>query len=432
MRLIQPVLRRFGIAVGLFLLCVQPMSAQVIYPREEIETYDENHKADQDKVTNSFQASEIVRGLNPEQAVMRTPFDTSSPFHAPRQPAMPEFYPPTLDFEHFDEAFAEESSLPPIRIRPLGQMGVQPPAVQHRGELVLDPSVFPRDVTFFAYGPDTPPPSAGDWVVDEQGNNVNNTTIWLNGSLRVTTGDLTLDNVTLIINCTSDGQYGINISSGGTLNVTNTCITAFNGSLHYKFAVYGNMDMDRCNVSEMWGNSTRYWEGSGIAIFLNGTIIRSSTISNGSADGIQVWGLAAPEILDVYIKENNGTGILSLDNSAPVIRNCTITKNYGNGICILNSSNSRIINCTFADNDPTKQCFPDIVSVGDSAPYISDCSIINASTGIFVRDNSTPSVSNCVVDNASFFGIAAGGCSKCCVALLNERIALRSNLVPSC
>ncbi len=207
-----------------------------------------------------------------------------------------------------ERALPTEPFLSHLYFAPGERMALPGPPIQHRGELILDPSVFFRDISFFASGPDTPPPATGDWIVDEPGNNVNNTTILLNGSLKVTTGDLTLDNVTLIMNCTADGQYGINVSAGGVLDLVNCNITAFSGALHYKFAVFGEMTMDRCNVSEMWGESSIWWEGGGVALFSDATIIRSSTISKGETNGVQVHGSAGPVIMGSNISDNRLLG----------------------------------------------------------------------------------------------------------------------------
>ena len=215
-----------------------------------------------------------------------------------------------------------------------------PPGVlaPQRGGLVLVDSFRSGDSPLPAFGPDTPPPSNGDWIIDETGNNVNNTTIILSGNLNVTTGDLTLDNVTLIINSTTDGQYGINVSAGGVLTLTNCNITAFDGSLHYRFAVYGMMTMDRCDVSEMWGDPDSYRAGGGVTVFSNGTAILSSRISNGETSGIQIHSCAELTVLDTQIDSNGRTGLLSCDDASGKIQHCFFENNTRHGISVLDQS----------------------------------------------------------------------------------------------
>ena len=275
--------------------------------------------------------------------------------------------------------------------------------IVHRGELDLDEIHRSSASPLLFSGPNTPPPTSGDWMIDKPGNNVNNTTIILNGNLKVTTGDLTLDNVTLIINCTSDGQYGINVSAGGALNLVNDNITAFNGAHHYKFAVFGNMTMDRCNVSEMWGDKANREEGGGVAIFAGETRILSSTISNGESSGIQVHGIAGPEITATTVSRNGHNGIMTFDNGRPTIRGCDNFGNTGNGISIIDSSCPSLTDSNFSGNG-----FCGISLWDDSTPNITFCTVTgNTGHGIQLWDSARPVISNCTSAGNSACGIAA-------------------------
>jgi parallel beta-helix repeat protein len=323
--------------------------------------------------------------------------------------------------------YLAEPVLPVARLHTPFSMNEPTSPIIHRGELDLDGINPSWSSPLLSYGPNTPPPASGDWIINQPGNNVNNTTILLNGSLYIVAGELTLDNVTLIMNCTVDGQYQINISAGGTLNVTNTNITAFNGSLHYKFAVYGSMTMDRCNVSEMWGDYTIYRGVGGVTIFSNETKIRSSSISTSESSGIQVHSNARPEIVDTQIINNTRNGLITLDSagpqisrcifrangnngisiadsSAPVLMNCTFTGNIAMGIAIFDVSNSLITDCTVIDN------LLDGIQVIDSAlPNFTRCTFTGNRNGIAVFENSPAVFTNCTVSHNYDMGISVNG-----------------------
>ena len=58
---------------------------------------------------------------------------------------------------------------------------------------------------------DYPPPAIGDWTINTD-TYVGNETIILSGSLYIEPGaTLTFSNVTLIMNCTSDGEFLIEV-----------------------------------------------------------------------------------------------------------------------------------------------------------------------------------------------------------------------------
>jgi len=62
----------------------------------------------------------------------------------------------------------------------------------------------------------------GDWIITNH-TIVENKTITLNGNLTIMPGgNLTLINVTLLFNCSYDGQYGIEVMDGGELHVVGT------------------------------------------------------------------------------------------------------------------------------------------------------------------------------------------------------------------
>ena len=60
----------------------------------------------------------------------------------------------------------------------------------------------------------------GNWVITSSDDCTNTSEIiWLNGNLNVF-GNLTFNNVTLRVNSSLDGSYGIYVESGGLFNIT--------------------------------------------------------------------------------------------------------------------------------------------------------------------------------------------------------------------
>jgi len=283
---------------------------------------------------------------------------------------------------------------------------------RHRGVLALGAPASGADPRA-ASGPDTPPPASGDWTIGQPGNRIDNGTIVLNGDLLVTAGDLALDNVTLVLNCTADGQYEINVSRGAALKLTNTIITSFNGSLHYKFSVFGALAMDRCDACEMWGDPARYREGGGLALHTSEATISSSRIFNGSGSGLQVHGNAALAVTGTEIFGNRHDGIIVLDSAAPRFERLNISDNRGNGLVVLDTATPAVSDCTASENnmsgiavfDNSKANFRNCTSTGNSwngagiydssGPEFQDCNCSrNSLRGIVIDNSSHPSITN--------------------------------------
>ncbi len=120
---------------------------------------------------------------------------------------------------------------------------------------------------------------SGDWTVSNvQGRN--DSFIILNGNLLITgTGNLTFTNGALRMNSTSDGQYKINVATGGMFTVMSSSIAAYNPNYHYKFEVYGTLKTDQVQISDMWGNTSV----GGLQIYP--TSVNSSIFSDDFNDG---------------------------------------------------------------------------------------------------------------------------------------------------
>ena len=195
----------------------------------------------------------------------------------------------------------------------------------------------------------TPPSSIGDTFIDDI-SRWENETVVLNGNLTInSTGELTFYNVTLIMNSTYDGQFGIYVKEGGRFLVYSSNITAYDittpvwmqrpgrvwisPGLKYKFVVHGNLTIQDSEISYLWGAANLPSPPSqrgGIRIFSNDVVIRNSYIHNGEVHGIDAEGASNLTILNTTLSKNNVSGIFSW-GSEMSIQNSIITRNdlYG-------------------------------------------------------------------------------------------------------
>ncbi len=149
----------------------------------------------------------------------------------------------------------------------------------------------------------------GNWVVT--GNEFfNGDTIILTGNLYVApTGTLTMINVRLIMNCSTDGQYMIQVNaSNGELTGSRTTIRSINSRFTYKFKVNGTMTLARCTVTDLWGIGVLEVdplkaEVGGIEIRSDSVIIKRSIIRKFKGFAITCMG-SQPKIHSTLIEGN--------------------------------------------------------------------------------------------------------------------------------
>jgi len=239
------------------------------------------------------------------------------------------------------------------------------------------------------------PPPSGDWIVTGT-ESYSYQNIVLNGNLIVENGgNLTFRGVSLKLNCTYEGQYGIRIDPGGKFYVLeDSTISSVYSGIGYSFVVnYGstfrmsNSELHECGVSSQWDkvglmihsddamveNSLISYNFMGMSVDKSGVVIRNNNITANEESGIVVVGEGiSPTICDNYISGNyrgidvgakggspiiyNNTVISNLwaginphDNATPIIRNNTVKKN-GIGIFSVFSSHPTISNNTVAEN----------------------------------------------------------------------------------
>jgi hypothetical protein len=205
---------------------------------------------------------------------------------------------------------------------------------------------FSEDVMADGYG-DYPPPIYGDWNITTT-TYVKNETIILNGNLTIKNGGvLTLDNVTLTMNCTFDGEFHIEVQSRGGLNIlSGSNITAYSASYEFLFWVRSGSSftmkdsrLSECGYEFGWAGTH-----SGLYIQTNNALIENNTII-GDENGIVFRYGDSAKIRNntIIAKDLEGEGILGYSDSSKLeIINNTITAGL-TGISLWDTSSNKII-----------------------------------------------------------------------------------------
>lgn len=174
------------------------------------------------------------------------------------------------------------------------------------------------------------PPSSGDWIVADT-TIVENQTIELNGNLSVVAGgSLTLQTVTLDMNCTFNGEFGIEVAPGGALYVYDSQIKAGSSGFRYRFAANGSsFELKRSTVSGCgWGEESEDLGGTDKVLSGDrGPVVRSDNA-----------------VIDDVTFSNNHVGVI-LTGSGILLKNSTIQDNTVHGIYL-----SEAESCTVSNN----------------------------------------------------------------------------------
>lgn len=203
------------------------------------------------------------------------------------------------------------------------------------------------------------------WYVDTNETLIyRNQTVNLTGDLIInSTGTLILDNVTLYFNSSSNAEFGIIVESGGQLNITNSTLSASNNT--WSFKVYGNLSMDDCNISKMFGQVQSSEYVGGLEVYSGNVSVNNS----------------------LFFDNMNNIYLHYMTNYPVVITNNTIfstTVTQGRGIVITNHSK----------------------------PIIANNNISGLSRGIEILENSEPVISNNNLLNFTDYGIYTNSLAK--------------------
>ncbi|MFQ5978853.1 MAG: right-handed parallel beta-helix repeat-containing protein [Candidatus Heimdallarchaeota archaeon] len=195
---------------------------------------------------------------------------------------------------------------------------------------------------------------SGDWVINTPTTVYDNASITLNGNLMIQNGgNLTLRNVTLIMNCSFDGEYNITVYSGGNLTITgNSNVTAKNPSYQWVLNAKAGSALLLENSIFNWAGWDHFNSGfpnsngtvSGIRIATNGAQVINCTINN-SAIGISLFQAQNSFIASNNITNNGFSGIWLESSNQIVIYNNSIEYSSW-GIVLSNSIDNTVSNNT--------------------------------------------------------------------------------------
>ena len=246
----------------------------------------------------------------------------------------------------------------------------------------------------------TAPSEAGDTLIG-------NATVWkneiitLNGNLTVNeTGSLTLDNVTLLMNCTQNGSYHIEVQTGGEMRILNSSNISSANEYRYLFWVRNGskFEMRDSKLSEC-GYGGLVDEDQGLFIEANTTQINNCTFSNNYL-GVYFYSSSNNTVTNCVIY-NNSCGIYLWSSSQNILTNCTVYNN-DYGISLLGSSDNTITNCTARQNN--------LIGIRLEASFTSNLITFckahnNYRYGAYIGYSTYNRITDCILENNSWDGI---------------------------
>lgn len=116
-------------------------------------------------------------------------------------------------------------------------------------------------------------------------------------------GNLTLENVSLIFNLSTDGEIGIQAFSGSTFIANNSIINSSDKNNHYYFNILGNLTLKNSNISRTYYNGlliesdsntifkNKFTESKGFGVYLKNSDFNNVTFNNITLDNTFRYGL---------------------------------------------------------------------------------------------------------------------------------------------
>jgi parallel beta-helix repeat protein len=190
----------------------------------------------------------------------------------------------------------------------------------------------------------------------------------ITGDIVVTSGTLNLSNATIEMNCAGNGQYEINVTCGGVLNLANNSLVTANNT-NYRY---------------------NWWYRSGSSGSLTGCTIEYCGYDVGSYGlKIETDGMT----LDSCTVRYNYYGIFLSSSDNTVITNTTANENTKYGIYLSSSHSNNITGCTANSNGR---------SAGHS--YYG--------SGIHLENSNNNTLSENTANSNKQYGIYAGSCNN--------------------
>ncbi|MFW9915488.1 MAG: nitrous oxide reductase family maturation protein NosD [Candidatus Thorarchaeota archaeon] len=250
------------------------------------------------------------------------------------------------------------------------------------------------------------PPSAGDWVIENEYVVRENEEIILNGNLLIKAyGNLTLHNVTLLMNCSYDGEFRLEVQKGGNFTAeANSTVTSFDPTYAWDFrADAGSLielvDSTFSHAGWEWSDNGKH---SGLWINTeNAQVIRCAIVNNEY--GLSLYKANNSFIANNTIRESTFDAIFLWESNYNVISRNQIVNNSRNGIALYYSKNSTVI-----DNNLTNNSAYGLL-LEHSHNVTADRNILtkNANTGIRVYNSSDCRISYNSINSElkGFYGI---------------------------
>lgn len=261
--------------------------------------------------------------------------------------------------------------------------------------------------------------TGGDWTINNP-TSVGDETVTVSGNLTINS-QLTMYAAKILMNSTTDGIYTVNVASGGSLRIWGlSTLSAADGTYHYKFTVYGTLDVNVSTVSEMWGDPNS-WVG-GIQVYSSSTTIRNSShIMLGETGGVYVKNQAIT-ITGSNIHDNGGSGnanysygiyISSSGGTTSTIDGDLIYDNnyisggyyYGCGIYAVGlTPTDRIINSRIWNNGGSTggYNYGTQLNLSGSSPLMVNLYLGNGTYGIYATNSSPPQLLSVTINSYTY------------------------------
>ncbi len=249
------------------------------------------------------------------------------------------------------------------------------------------------------------PPSAGDWNVNSR-IECNDVRINLNGNLNINApdGNLSFNNVTLLMNVTEMGQYSINVNGGkfyinSRNGVSSNITNGQNKSVYYTFKVrYGSTFQMRNSILSAAGTGLILpdFSNNGLWIDADNVVLDNNTISRNHFDGVYLNRSSNSRIINNRIFSNDWDGIDGANAGSINVTGNEIYSNGWTGIALGSSANVNISFNRVHDNS-----YDGIsISSAQSAAVKNNTVLSNHHDGIVLSSAQNANVSNNTVNNS--------------------------------